>query len=422
MRSQSEVTLPPEVPWPEPVDGQALMGEILAYLRSFVVFPRWAAPTVVLWIVHTFAFELRRVTTYLGLESPEAECGKTTLMALLSRLVNRPLVASNVSSPSFYRAIEELRPTLLVDEVDNLLPGNPQLRGILNAGYTREMAYVLRVTNEPLIDPQTGWKTKSGSRLARYSCWGPKAMAQIGRLPETLRTRCIIIRMQKKTAQEQCHPFEEDQELLSRLRKQCARWVLDHASAIAAARPELPKELSDRSAQIWEPLTIVADLVGGDWPALAREAAVGLSGSAATNRPIGSLLFDIWQLFAITGGGRIFSRTLVEGLNGLPDRPWVEMKNGKGITEAWLAEQLLPYGIRPRMMRIGEAQARGYCEDDFQEAFQRYMSRSELDALKAALQAGQAQAAKTEEGEQKAPPPSSDSGATRAPEDGAAAA
>src|SRR2546421_11231833 len=74
LRSQSEVTLPPEVPWPEPVDGQALLGEILAYLRSFVVFPRWAAPTVVLWIVHTFAFELRRITTYVGLESPEAEC------------------------------------------------------------------------------------------------------------------------------------------------------------------------------------------------------------------------------------------------------------------------------------------------------------------------------------------------------------
>jgi hypothetical protein len=40
------------------------------------------------------------------------------------------------------------------------------------------------------------------------------------------------------------------------------------------------------------------------------------------------------------------------------------------------------------MIRIGEAQARGYLEEDFQEAFQRYMSRSDLDALKATLQAG----------------------------------
>ena len=52
-----------------------------------------------------------------------------------------PQPASNISSPAFYRAIEELRPTLLIDEADTLLPGNAQLRGILNSGDTRDMAY-----------------------------------------------------------------------------------------------------------------------------------------------------------------------------------------------------------------------------------------------------------------------------------------
>src|SRR6266480_3700316 len=56
-----------------------------------------------------------------------------------------------------------------------LLPGNAQLRGILNAGYTQDMAYVLRIVSE-----------RGGSRLARFSCWGPKAIAQIGHLPEGL--------------------------------------------------------------------------------------------------------------------------------------------------------------------------------------------------------------------------------------------
>ena len=49
----------------------------------------------------------------------------------------------------------------------------------------------------------------------------------------------------------------------------------------------------------------------------------------------------------------MFSQTLVQGLNSLPDRPWREKRNGKGITVAWLAEQLQPYGIYPAMMRIG---------------------------------------------------------------------
>ena len=35
------------------------------------------------------------------------------------------------------------------------------------------------------------------------------------------------------------------------------------------------------------------------------------------------------------------------------------MRNGKGITESWLADQLQPFGIRPRTMRIGQMQADG---------------------------------------------------------------
>ena len=78
--------------------------------------------------------------------------------------------------------------------------------------------------------------------MARYSCWGPKAIAQIGHLPDTLRSRCIIFRMQEKTAQEECERFVEDEERETRLRRQCLRFVLDHAQEIAAARPEMPKE------------------------------------------------------------------------------------------------------------------------------------------------------------------------------------
>src|SRR5256714_12211178 len=295
MGSPPDSNEPPLEPWPEPVDGRSLLDAIKLFLLRFVVLPRWAAETVPLWVVHTFAFELGRVAAYLGIESPEKECGKTTLMTLISKLVNRPLAASNVSSPAFYRAIEELRPTLLIDEADTLLPGNAQLRGILNAGYLRDMAYVLRVVNQA-----------GGPKLARFSCWGPKAIAQIGRLPETLRTRCIIIPMQKKMEEEACEHFQGDDATLARLRAQCARFVQDNQDAIAVMRPELPKGLSDRAAQIWEPLVILADLAGGDWPELARQAAIGLSAKAAEHNPMSALLLAIWLSFRVGGGGRIF--------------------------------------------------------------------------------------------------------------------
>jgi len=55
-----------------------LLNSTAATLSRFVVLPRHAADTLALWILHTYAYELRDVSTYIGIESPEKRCGKTT--------------------------------------------------------------------------------------------------------------------------------------------------------------------------------------------------------------------------------------------------------------------------------------------------------------------------------------------------------
>src|SRR5258708_5974248 len=163
--------LPPLEPWPEPVDGNLLLDEIAQALRRVVILPKWAAETLALWILHTYAFLLRGVSTYIGIESPEKQCGKTTLLTVLSQLVSRPEIAANISPPAFFRVIQETRPTLLIDEGDTFLKRNPELRGILNAGYTRETAYVVRVANQKRESRgQTSEirDTGSNSRLVRF--------------------------------------------------------------------------------------------------------------------------------------------------------------------------------------------------------------------------------------------------------------
>lgn len=412
-------------PWPEPVQGAALLDELAAVFNRFVVLPKWSAETLALWTVHTYAFELRDVSTYLGLESPEKRCGKTTLLTVLSELVNRPVVASNISPPAFFRVIEETRPTLLIDEADTLLQGNDELRGILNSGYSRKTAYVVRVSSlaAPKSDaagPTLAQRTREGSRvrassaqqfeaqgsvsapvnlpssilhpspasplaprpssLARFSCWCPKVMASIGRLPDTLADRCIVIRMQRKTTHEECERLRNLDPLP--LRRQCARFVADHQAAIRQAQPAVPSSLNDRAADIWEPLLALADLAGAEWPERARAAAVGLSNSAQENNPIGSLLWDIFVLFALAHADRMFSRTLIEGLSGFGERPWLELRKGKATTELWLAHQLRRYGVHSRTLRIGEARGRGYLEEDFHEVFRRYIPKSEVDAFR----------------------------------------
>ena len=135
-------------PWPEAVNGAALLNELEEVMRRFVVLPKYAAETLALWTLHTYAFQYRDVSTYLGIESPEKRCGKTTLLSLLSEIVHRPVASANISSSALFRVIEEAQPTLLIDEADTFLQGNDEIRGILNSGYTRKTAYVVRVANQ----------------------------------------------------------------------------------------------------------------------------------------------------------------------------------------------------------------------------------------------------------------------------------
>ena len=111
-------------PWTEPVDGKALLDDLESLIVLYVLLPKWAAEMLALWVLHTYAFKLRQVATYIGIESPEKRCGKTTLLTVLCELVNRPVVASNISSPAFFRVIEEKEPTLLIDEADTVLHRN----------------------------------------------------------------------------------------------------------------------------------------------------------------------------------------------------------------------------------------------------------------------------------------------------------
>src|SRR5438093_3212901 len=379
---------PSSDPWPEPVDGGGLLDELAGVLTRFVVLPKWAAETLALWTLHTYAFQLRDVTTYLGVESPEKRCGNTACLTAVSELASRPVPAANISPSAFFRVIEESQPTLLIDEADTFLQSNDQLRGILNSGYTRKTSFVLRVGNQSPHLPPDGPSLRPASTAAgvagdgapqvtRFSCWCPKVMAAIGRLPDTLADRCIVIRMQRKTATEQCERLRSLEP--TRFRRQCARFVSDHAGAIASARPEIPASLNDRAADIWEPLLVLADLAGGNWPEAARRAAVSLTASAQEHNPIGSLLLDIFVVFTLEQADRLFSRALAEGLGRFGDHSWAEMLNGKAITGTWLAQQLRPYGIRPKTLWIGDTSAKGYTFEDLQEVFQRYIPRCEVE-------------------------------------------
>ena len=146
----------------------------------------------------------------------------------------------------------------------------------------------------------------------------------------------------------------------------------DNREKIASWQPAIPEKLNDRAADIWEPLLVLADLAGGEWPARARAAAERLSAREEEQTDIGLLLVCIQGLFQAARQERMFSRGIVQALNWLPDRPWEAERKGKPIDEQWLAKQLRAYGIRPRTVWLNGETAKGYHREDFEDVFGRY--------------------------------------------------
>jgi len=87
-------------------------------LWSALILPDGAADAMALWVMFTHTFDAAQVSPRMGLLSPLPECGKTSALSLLGRLVPRPVLASNVSPAVVYRFIESCQPTLLMDEAD----------------------------------------------------------------------------------------------------------------------------------------------------------------------------------------------------------------------------------------------------------------------------------------------------------------
>jgi hypothetical protein len=119
-------------------------------------------------------------------------------------------------------------------------------------------------------------------------------------------------------------------------------------------------------------LLAVADVAGGEWPARARAAAGYLNKHAAEESETKGveLLCHIREAFGDVD--RLESKALVESLLGRDESPWRDMR-GKPLDERGLASRLKPYGIKSKVIRLGDRTPRGYAAEDFHDAWSRYL-------------------------------------------------
>jgi hypothetical protein len=372
----------PVVPPPElPEDGAELLNDVEAFLSRFVAFPSEAARiATTLWCAHAHGLGYVESTPRIGYLAPEKACGKTRALEVIATLVPNPMHAVNATPAALFRSVVN-KPTILYDEIDTVFgpraKENEEVRGLLNAGHRRSgVAY--RCVGE-------GTKQK----VQEFPAYCAVAFAGIGDLPDTIMSRTIVIPMRRRGPGETVEPYrarlhEKDGHAL---RDRLAEWMLASTS-IDDAWPKMPEGVTDRDADVWEPLLAIADAAGGDWPERARVACVALVAAASESgvESLGvRLLRDLRTIFVPTNDKgeqagephpALPTEVILGALHTLPEAPWSDLPGrlrSKPLDARGLATRLRQYGVTPGVIRVGEHTPRGYKVEDLLDPWSRYL-------------------------------------------------
>jgi Protein of unknown function (DUF3631) len=184
-------------------------------------------------------------------------------------------------------------------------------------------------------------------------------------------------------------------------------WITEGArKADAAVRPGCapsrssgstagsPRAITDRPADVWEPLIAVADAAGGDWPKRARAACTELAGAAETGEAsLGvRLLADLAEVFAVrdehgnpTGETEteLPTTVILDRLTALEESPWAALgRPAKSLDARGLAARLRAYGIKSDNLPRddGGARLKGYSAASLADAWMRYVPGARIAA------------------------------------------
>ncbi|MET7633888.1 DUF3631 domain-containing protein [Streptomyces sp. NPDC005245] len=359
-----------------PIDGAALLAEVEEFHRRFNVFPREAAyVAVALWDAHAHLLDAFDSTPRLAFLSPEPGSGKSRALEVVETLVPRPMLAVNARAAALFRSVSDPagRPTILFDEIDTVFGpkagDNEELRGFLNAGHRRS-----GVTYRCIGDG-------GNQTVVEFPSYTAVSVAGLGYLPDTITTRSVIIRMRRRARNEKAEPFRARLHEAEghKLRDRLAQWADQVRDDIAGRWPEMPEGVTDRPADVWEPLLSVADAAGGDWPERARTACVELVNAARADDKgsLGIRLLTDLRDYVMAGIDRMPTVAILDRLCALDEAPWADM-SGRPLDSRSLAKMLGEYmttdntPVKARNIKSAGTVLKGYYAADLHDAWQRY--------------------------------------------------
>ena len=360
-------------PWDKgpKIDGAELLANVETFLARFVAFPsEHARVAATLWTLHSHLVDAAVSTPRLAILSPEPGSGKTRLLELLELLVRHPLPAISASPSAIFRTIAKERPTLLFDEVDAVFKGSAKdesaeaLRGLINAGH-RKGRMVPRC-----VGPH--------HEVRLFDTYAALALAGLGDLPDTVMDRSVIIRMRRRAPGEFVQSYREREHSPEghELRQRLAEFAERVADDVRDAWPQMPDGVTDRPADVWEPLLAIAEVAGGSWPTRARMACLELC-KVAVSREASLGVRLLADVRAVMGDAEAISTgALLEALHALEEAPWAELR-GRPLDARGLARLLKQYGVSSAKVRAAEGKPlQGYEREQLWDAWQRYLPES----------------------------------------------
>jgi hypothetical protein len=354
-----------------PPSGSELVGQVERYIRRYVILPEAVYLPAALWAIATHAADEFDCYPYLALVSAIKRSGKTRLAEVLENLVRRPWRGTAPTPAALYRMLEEA-PTLMLDETEifngkNRSETTQILLAVLNAGHRKGNT----------IPRCEGPKQE----VRHFHVYGPKLFAAIGRLPDTLLDRSILIHMKRRTKAQEVERFRQVRAAAEAkpIHDDAVRFVEAHSTDIERAYQHVLETdlafLNDRDADLWTPLFAVCSVVDSERLPALKTSALTLSRVKASD--------DVDESYALTllrdiravwpeGEDKCETAVLLARLNVLEESLWREHP----LTPRKLARILKPFEVEPRTLRFGERSertAKGYSYDQLKAAFAPYL-------------------------------------------------
>ncbi len=262
-RRYSLVVVPSWLHAVDPVpEARALYDAIRNAYRETLYFREpWYAVHAI-WDLSTYFFGLFPAFPYLELRGVKGAAKTKVMQQSACFSFNASPILSSPSEASLFRTVHDQRPTLYLDEAENLfrvVKGKVEHDGrveVINSGYTAE-------GRVPRVE-------KVGSKFVtmHYATYCPKMLASIGGLYGATESRAILHVMTRAPDNDKRGEREVDKAdpRFQRIRDQLFHFMLGRWKEVKAAYDALEtgNGLKKRDLQLWRPLLAVARVIGSD--------------------------------------------------------------------------------------------------------------------------------------------------------------